>query len=82
MNYSFFKRPLAKIVQLFLDAGGSCLESEANLSGSVDDSTRQFIDYLEQSRNVILHGLVSSLELAEKLQTMDAFLICYDVQKD
>ena len=68
--------------EIIFECWGSYQVSEANLSGSVDENTKQFIYGLQQSPNVKLHGTVSSPQLAKELQRMNAFLICYDVQKD
>ena len=56
--------------------------ADANLSGSADVETHAFIAALLQSTNVLLHGAVTPAVLAAEIQYMDAFLICYDVQKD
>jgi hypothetical protein len=37
---------------------------------------------LQQAPNVVLHGMVSPSVLATAIQDMDAFLICYDIDKD
>ena len=61
---------------------GSFETSQSNIGGSTDDDTKKFVEFLKQHKNVILHGVVSAKELAKEFQRMDAFLICYDVQKD
>ena len=33
-------------------------------------------------KNVVLHGVVEKSKLASELKKMDAFLICYDIDKD
>ena len=52
--------------------------SNSNLGGAKDLDTEIFINNLSQSR----HGMVSPAVLAKELRRMDAFLICYDVDKD
>jgi hypothetical protein len=54
----------------------------SNLGGAADEGTISFIDVLKQAPNVILHGMVGPEILAKELRRMDAFLICYDVEKD
>jgi hypothetical protein len=61
---------------------GSFETSQSNIGGSSDDDTEKFVKFLKQCQNVILHGVVSAKELAKEFQRMDAFLICYDVQRD
>lgn len=44
--------------------------------------SKDFIKFLQQAKNVTLYGAVSPSTLAKDIQGMDAFLICYDVNKD
>jgi glycosyltransferase involved in cell wall biosynthesis len=55
---------------------------ESNIGGGNDIETLHFIETLKTSGNVILHGAITSNQLAEELRKIDLFLICYDVQKD
>lgn len=59
---------------------GSYQLKQSNIGG--DKVNDELIRFLQQAPNVQLHGPVSSRELARALHAMDAFLICYDVQKD
>lgn len=52
-----------------------------NIGGSENAMSRSFISSLRQL-GVLLHGPVLSADLKKGLHRMDAFLICYDVQKD
>lgn len=61
---------------------GSYTLEQTNIGGAGDESTILFIETLKQQPNTILHGAVSSSDLAIEIQRMEAFLICYDVQKD
>lgn len=61
---------------------GSYYFHDSNISGGNDTVIEQFIHELQQAPNVILHGPVPSAKLATELRRVDAFLICYDVQKD
>jgi len=49
---------------------------------TTDSETIEFIQFLTNQFNVKLHGIVNAKELAIAYQQMDAFLICYDIQKD
>jgi hypothetical protein len=49
---------------------------------TTDSETIEFIQFLINQVNVELHGILNATELAIAYQQMDAFLICYDIQKD
>lgn len=61
---------------------GSYKQAQGNVGGVEDESMKQFIRSLQAQSNVVLHGAIPSSSLAAELKRMDAFLICYDVQKD
>lgn len=61
---------------------GSYKQADSNIGGSDNLAIDNFIQHIQHSSNVVLHGPVSVEILAADLQQMDAFLICYDVQKD
>jgi len=61
---------------------GSYTQAQGNIGGVEDQSVKQFIQSLKSQPHVILHGAIPSSALASELKRMDAFLICYDVQKD
>ena len=61
---------------------GSYQLNQSNISGANDPATVAFIQQLTNHPNVTLHGPVASAQLAEAIQQMDAFLICYDIEKD
>ncbi|MEO8763499.1 MAG: hypothetical protein ABI416_04390 [Ginsengibacter sp.] len=65
--------------EIVFEFWGSYEFKDANLSGSNDEVSINFINELRRSKNVILHGPVSTGMLAKSLQCMDAFLICYDL---
>ena len=67
---------------MIFECWGAHQLTDANLSGSADEETDAFIAELLQTSNVLLHGAVTPAILAAEIQYMDAFLICYDVQKD
>jgi hypothetical protein len=54
----------------------------SNLSELGSEVAHGFIRALQNASNVILHGPVTAKELAAGYRRMDAFLICYDVQRD
>jgi hypothetical protein len=61
---------------------GSFTSAQANVGGSEDVETVDFIKALQQQPNVVLHGAVGTDRLAGMIREMDLFLICYDVKKD
>jgi len=61
---------------------GSYTFNQSNIGGSDDRSTGDFIATLRSRPNVVLHGAVGTKSLAEQMRLMDAFLICYDINKD
>jgi glycosyltransferase involved in cell wall biosynthesis len=67
---------------LIFECFGAYESKKSNLGGSSDLETEQFLDVLNQAPNVLLHGMVSPEVLAKELRRMDAFLICYDLEKD
>lgn len=61
---------------------GSYKQKDSNIGGNNDTGINNFIQQLQRFSNVVLHGPISSSQLSGELQHMDAFLICYDVQRD
>ncbi len=61
---------------------GSYLSADSNIGGNSDPAIEKFVRELQHSPNVILHGAIPSVKLATELRRVDAFLICYDIQKD
>ncbi len=61
---------------------GSYNLQQTNIGGGSDSDSINFIKRLENFKNVILHGAINSQQLAKELRLVEAFLICYDVEKD
>lgn len=89
------RQTLVKIIKqhpaVHFNFWGSANFKRSNAQGSFNDclgghnndsSTLQFMDELSNLPNVIMHGSVKPLVLCSELQKMDAFLICYDINKD
>jgi len=68
--------------KVVFECWGSYASSQSNLAGSSDENTEAFIRELQAATNVILHGSIGAEKLARELHRMDAFLICYDIEKD
>ncbi|HKP32477.1 MAG TPA: hypothetical protein VJT83_07105, partial [Chitinophagaceae bacterium] len=77
---------LLQIIQenrnVVFECWGAYEKKQANLGGDYGDEASKFVDELKKSPNVILHGPVKTKDLAGSMRNMDAFLICYDVNKD
>jgi hypothetical protein len=61
---------------------GAFEPKNSNLGGANDPDTITFVEALKAAPNVLLHGMLAPEKLALELRRMDAFLICYDVEKD
>ncbi|THU41517.1 glycosyltransferase [Niastella caeni] len=68
--------------QIVFECWGSYEVKQSNIGGDTELSGIAFIDTLKSMPNVILHGTAKTEKLAMELHRMDAFLICYDVNKD
>lgn len=75
-----------KIVQTFPDITfhfwGARELSESNISGSNEPLVQKYLMDLKNLKNAIFYGPVSTEVLVEGYTKMDAFLICYDIEKD
>jgi len=67
---------------IIFECWGSYEMKESNIGGSSDIASQRFIQDLKSAPNMILHGAIAPSILAKELNRMDAFLICYDVEKD
>lgn len=61
---------------------GSYENKQSNIGGSGSAASVDFISHLQLLPNVKMRGVLSQDELAEAFNQMDAFLVCYDIQKD
>jgi glycosyltransferase involved in cell wall biosynthesis len=61
---------------------GSYQLKDANIGGSEDEESQNFIKSLQQHTHVHLHGALDQKQLADEFAKMDAFLVCYDIDKD
>jgi hypothetical protein len=68
--------------QCIFEFWGSYTSEQSNIGGAVDGLTKNFVNSLKLKNNVILHGVIPAPELAQAIREVDAFLICYDVQRD
>ncbi|MCK0115079.1 hypothetical protein [Gelidibacter sp. F63206] len=61
---------------------GAFQTANTNLGVDTSPDTYEFIDFLSESENCVLHGIVTPEELAAAYQNIDAFLVCYDYKHD
>ena len=55
---------------------------DSNIGAAKDTETKLFISYLQGLKNVKLHGVLKTTDLALAINQMDALLICYDIPLD
>ncbi len=61
---------------------GQAKISQTNYTTNVSNDIVKYIERLELQKNVVLYGPCNQEKLIEGLNKMDAFLICYDIEKD
>lgn len=61
---------------------GSYYNKNNNLGSNISEDTIEFIEFLKENDNCLLHGIVSPKELSDAYTTTDAFLVCYDYKHD
>lgn len=82
IDTEIFLRIIRENPAVIFECWGSYNLSQSNLGGGDSEQIRAFIEELKSCPNVVLHGPVSSRQLATAMRRMDAFLICYDVNRD
>jgi glycosyltransferase involved in cell wall biosynthesis len=82
LDREIFLRIVRENPTVQFECWGSYKNGQSNIGGVSNSGTSVFIESLLALPNIKLHGPVSPDELAAQLRGMDAFLICYDVQKD
>ena len=58
------------------------MKSSIHLPQDISEQTKHFLDTLNKLPNVIMHGAVAPVVLAEGLKQMDVLLICYNIKDD
>ena len=61
---------------------GSYQAKDTNIGGEENESAIVFINELKNAHNVKLHGVLNQQQLARAYAEMDAFLVCYDINRD
>jgi hypothetical protein len=75
-------RILEQNPQIHFEFWGSYKNEHSNIGIASGEWQHSFINRLKSMGNVKLHGPVNANVLAGEFLRMDAFLICYDVQRD
>jgi hypothetical protein len=75
-----FEQIISENPNIQFEFWGNYLPKESNIGGVSD--MPPFVRFLQEKDNVKLHGPLPPEELAQAIQEMDAFLICYDVKRD
>ena len=84
LDISVFTEIISKHSDIIFEFWGEIDHHKSNihLPQDINQSTLEFILYLKNQKNVILHGAVKPKELADGLKRMDALLICYNIKND
>jgi hypothetical protein len=82
IDWNILLKIISENPKVTFEVWGNYDVQNGNLGGGSNEINKQFIQKLQTASNVILHGSVSPDRLPQELAGMDAFLICYDVQKD
>jgi glycosyltransferase involved in cell wall biosynthesis len=61
---------------------GSYEAKQSNIGGGENKEALELIAFLQTAPNVKMYGPVNSQQLAAGFMQMDAFLVCYDIEKD
>lgn len=60
---------------------GAKKPSNSNISAWVRPGSLEFVTFLEEAKNVTLHGPVHPSELPARLEEMNAFMVCYQINE-
>ncbi len=82
IDRTIFLQIIRENPDIVFECWGSYQLKQSNIGGMDDEPARNFINSLRQQPNVILHGVLDAVNLAKELGRMDAFLICYNINKD
>lgn len=77
-----FLRIVTENEHVVFECWGAYENNQANLGTDSTGQAKHFVESLKKRPNVIFHGPVKTFQLAEGFQHMDAFFICYDINKD
>lgn len=82
MDYETLQKIVAQNPGVDFHVYGPYEEKENTLGSTLSEGLKAFIEFLKQSRNVYLHGILPQSKLAVDMQGMDAFLTCYNYLTD
>ena len=61
---------------------GSYKVDQTNIGGNESRELQSFVADITSQKNVVMHGVLTQGQLADQFNRMDAFLVCYDIEKD
>lgn len=83
IDFDAFRQIISKHPNIDFHIWGPSGLKENNVSGAdISSEAKEFSDFLHQSGNVTLHGVMVPDDLAREIQSMDGFLFLYDRNKD
>lgn len=82
LDFEILKKIISNNTDIRFHLWGSYKTEQTNIGGRKEGAVAEFVSFLEQASNVALHGPVPPKQLAREFMKMDAFLICYDIEKD
>jgi hypothetical protein len=84
LKFNFFKRLIKENIDIQFEFWGEydIYNSTIHNLNDISLETKDFILFLMNAKNVILHGAVDQFELCEGLNKMDLLIIAYNISED
>lgn len=82
MDYETIKKIVAQNPEVEFHIYGPYQEKDNTLGSTLSEGLKVFLQFLQHSPNVRLHGILPQETLAADMQNMDAFLTCYNYLTD
>ena len=82
IDHATFLKVITQLPTVEFNLWGPYDYQVVGLEYDMKENVMEFIKDLKALDNVKMHGLVDSSELANLIQDMDAFFICYDAEKE
>lgn len=82
LDLKTFQQLIAQNLDVHFYFWGPYLAEQNNLGKAGIAENENFVRFLQSAPNVVLKGLTPPQQLAIEIQAMDAFMVCYDLDKD
>ena len=82
LDKSVLKKIISSHLNLEFHFYGVYQKEKSNLGSDLSKETLDFIEFLETSKNCILHGAISPKQLSLAYEQMDLFLVIYNYKYD